>query len=184
LKLSDIHFHDSILRAVIETTVNDVLRFDVDYPVDWNNNKFSRAFIVFSDVQGYVINEMAFDGSPTILDYEVLSECNGRYEVKINTNAGFRSFSFFSVNIEWPTQYTNTIEEQFFTEKRDDLIRFVLNDDVKINTGEHAGCNGSVVSIISERPKIDYLVELENGQGDIKINEQSISLVDVDENET
>ncbi len=158
MDLTEIHFHDSVIRAVIENTAIDELRFDVEYPVNWNENEFSQAFIVFSDVRGYEVHEIAFEGSPTILDVEVLSRSHERNEIKIITNASFRSFSYDNVNIEWPNKYKNLLEEHLYSEKRDAWVRFVLNDNVKINSGEHAGSSGSVVSNITQQPDIKYLL--------------------------
>ncbi len=184
MKLSDIHFHDSVLNAVIENTVIDELRFDVDYPTDWDNNVFSQAYIVFSNVKEYEIHEIPFDGSPIIMGYEIISEADNRCKVKLNTNAGYRMFSYEKVDIEWPNNYRNAIEEQFYLAKRDNLVNFVINDYIKINEGELTGCKGSVISVTAELPTLNYLIELENGQGDIRLNELSFSLVEGINNDT
>ncbi len=182
--LNDIHFHDSIIKVVIENTAIDELRMEVEYPVNWSEDKFSQAFLVFSDVHKYEVHEIPFEGSPTILDVEVISESQERKEIKINTNAGFRSFSFTNVKIEWPDNDNNVVEKMFYSQKRDNWFRFVLNDHVKIESGEHSGSTGSVISIVSDNPDIEYLVELDNGKGDIRASGSSLFLLGEDEDET
>jgi ribosomal protein S4E len=136
-------------------------------------------------VQGYKISEMPFDGSPTILDVSVIEESNERVEIQINTNAGYRSFSYLTVNIEWPCKYKNVIEEQFYSKKRDELVKFLLNDYIQINTGKHAGSTGSVISIKAEKLVPNYIVELETGEGDVCISQLLLSLKEGSEiNET
>ncbi|WP_144375522.1 hypothetical protein [Thiolapillus brandeum] len=175
MNLSDIHFHDSVVNAVIEKTATDELCFDVEYPVDWANNGFSKAFIVFSEVSGYEIHEIPFEGPPTILDYEVLESNEDKTLIKIQTNAGYRCFSYSSVDIEWPKKYKNTIEEKFYSAKRDSLMKFVLNDYVQITKGAHAGHAGSVISVSLAEDALSYVVELESGQGEVEVKQSFLS---------
>ena len=137
----------------------------------------SRATIVFSEIQGYEVHEAPFHGSPTILDYEVLGENANRVEIKLLTNAGYRRFSFESVDIQWPQKNKNLVEEQFFSGERDALVKFVLNDAVQIKNGEHAGELGSVVGQVVEPEMLSYVVELANGQGDVTLHQASLVLV-------
>lgn len=178
MNLSDIHFHDSVVNAVTEKTATDELCFDVEYPVDWANNGFSQAFIIFSEVQGYEIHEILFEGAPSILDYEVLTKSKDRTKIKIHTNAGYRSFSYRSVDIEWPKKYSSKLEEQFYSAKRDSLLRFVLNDYVKITKGPSIGKCGSVISVTLADDALSYLVELESGEVDITMVQSSLSLIE------
>ena len=174
MNLSDIHFHDSVINAVIEKTATDELCFNVAYPVDWENNGLSQASIVFSGVSGYEIHETPFEGSPTILDYEVLESNGDKTTIKIHTNAGYRCFSYYSVNIEWPMKYSSIIEERFYSGKRDSLLKFVINDFVQIARGPYAGNVGSVISVSLAESAISYIVELEGEQGDIEIQQSSL----------
>ncbi len=177
MNLSDIHFHDSVINAVTEKTATDELCFDVEYPVDWANNGFSQAFIVFSGVSGYEVHEIPFEGAPTILDYEVLENNEGKSIIKIHTNAGYRCFSFSTVDIEWPKKYSSEIEEQFYSAKRDSLLKFVLNDFVQITKGNYAGNNGSVISVAFANDALSYMVELNSGQGDVEVQQSFLSLI-------
>jgi len=178
MNLSDIHFHDSVVNAVTEKTVTDELCFDVEYPVDWANNGFSQASIVFSEVSGYEVHEMPFEGAPTILDYEVLENKEGKSTIKIHTNAGYRCFSYSSVDIEWPKKYSSEIEEQFYSARRDSLLKFVLNDSVQITKGNYAGNAGSVISVSLAEDALSYIVELESGQEDVEIQQSSLSFIE------
>lgn len=97
--LSDIHFHDSRLLRVVEDVESHDLFFEVEYPVDWENNQFEPRAIDFLDVLHYKIDEGPFAGSPTLLDaYDNGSE--GDYQkVTLQTNAGTRSLWYRSVEL-------------------------------------------------------------------------------------
>ena len=99
MDLPDIHFHDSVLLRVIEDPEADDLIFEVDYPVDWDNNLFEKRYIVFGDVLGYTIDEGPFSGAPTLLDYSDVSEVGDRRTVTLQTNAGTRKLLFRTVDL-------------------------------------------------------------------------------------
>ena len=91
--LSSIHFHDTRILKVIEDTQSDVLTMEVNYPVDWNNNEFEKRRLVFENILNYQVHEIAFHGSPTILDAKVLQEESRRTRIRLETNAGHRDLS-------------------------------------------------------------------------------------------
>jgi len=184
MNLKDIYLQNSVIKSVIENITNDELILNVDYPIDWNKKKFSNAFIVFSNIQGYEIHEIASHGDLTILGVEIISENPGRTTIKIATKAGYRTFSYTNVNIEWPKKYRNIIEDMFYSQNRDGIVKFVLNDFVRITSGELSGITGSVISIIPDKIRMGYLVELGNGHGDVYMNESFLTLVESGENET
>jgi hypothetical protein len=99
MNLGDIHFHDSGLRRVVELAGPHDLLFEVDYPVDWENNVFEPRVIAFRDVLNYRIDEGPFLGAPTLLDAYDEGQ-HGRWQkVTLQTNAGTRSLLFASVEL-------------------------------------------------------------------------------------
>jgi hypothetical protein len=68
LELSAIHFHDSRLIRVVEVAETHDLLFEVEYPVDWENNVFESRTIAFLDVLNYRIEEGPSVGAPTLLE--------------------------------------------------------------------------------------------------------------------
>lgn len=99
MELADIHFHDSRLRRVTELPESDDLLFEVDYPVDWENNLFERRIIRFRDVLNYRVDEGPFSGAPTLLDAYDQGQVGSRRSVVLQTNAGTRSLLFGSVDL-------------------------------------------------------------------------------------
>src|SRR5947208_432458 len=97
--LSSIHFHDTQILKVIEDTQSDVLTMEVNYPVDWNNNEFEKRRLVFQNVLNYQVNEIAFQGPPTILDAKIVLEEEKRTRIRLETNAGHRELSCSAVNL-------------------------------------------------------------------------------------
>ncbi len=60
------------------------------------------------------------------------------------------------------------IMDDFYEQKRSNLLPFVLNDPVEIVCGQYKGNFGSVISICEEIPNLVYLVELGSGV-DVKL---------------
>lgn len=91
LDYSMIHWHDSVIKRVVELPSEDRLLFEVDYPIDWENQKWEMHIIEFADLSKYEIHEGAFAGPTTILNATKLDiEEHGNSTFKINTNAGYR----------------------------------------------------------------------------------------------
>ncbi len=101
--LSDLHLHDAVLHRVIESTVDDSLSFEVDYPVDWERGVFEPRVIIFTDVLGYEVHEGPFTGAPTLLEWTLQGHENGRDVIRIETNAGYRQFACKSVRLTHAT---------------------------------------------------------------------------------
>ena len=49
--MDKVHIHDTTKHRLIENTDEDSLCFEVDYPVDWENNKFDKRMIKFTDIE-------------------------------------------------------------------------------------------------------------------------------------
>jgi hypothetical protein len=98
--IASIHFHDSRILKIVEDPENDVLTMEVNYPVDWNNNRFEKRRLVFENALNYQVTEIDFYGAPTILDAKVLFEEPRRTRIRLETNAGHRDISCSAVKIE------------------------------------------------------------------------------------
>ena len=91
LDYTEIHWHDSVIRKVVELPAEEKLLIEVDYPVDWENQKWEPHIIEFANLHTYEIHEGPFAGSPTILD-ATKSDIDkyGNSTFRLETNAGFR----------------------------------------------------------------------------------------------
>lgn len=101
MDLNNIHWHDCVIISSIELPEKDCFVMNVEYPVDWNANEFSKYSIVFNNVTSLVIDEIPFDGCPTILSASTIetSNSNELRIVKIETNAGYREVTAKSVTL-------------------------------------------------------------------------------------
>ena len=100
MNISEIHFHDTIILKVIELTEKDKLIFEVDYPVDWENNIFEKRFIVFNDFLNYQNMEGPFEGSPAIYDVKEERINHTHKMLTICSCAGERTLLFSSVELK------------------------------------------------------------------------------------
>ena len=90
-QIDDIFWHDCKIRRVIEIPAEDRILIEVDYPIDWDHNRFEPRVISFSGVRRYEIREGAFVGAPTILKASAIPSCSfGFSTIRIGTNAGER----------------------------------------------------------------------------------------------
>ena len=95
-----IHWHDSLIKKVIELPSEERLLFEVDYPVDWINQKWEPHTIGFENLYTYEIHEGPFAGSPTILDLIKLdTDEYGNITFKLDTNAGYRIIKCKEISI-------------------------------------------------------------------------------------
>ncbi len=99
MKLTDIHFHDSVVYRVTESTEENSLSFEVDYPIDWDKGIYERKVIKFMDVLDYEVHEGPFVGPPTFLEWSIVGVDNGREVVRLETNAGYRQLAFKEVEL-------------------------------------------------------------------------------------
>ena len=100
MDLASIHFHDAQIFKVIEDTQQNTLTMEVEYPVDWESNKFERRQLIFEDALDYTIVEIPFQGAPTILGVKVITSEGCRKRIRLETNAGARELSFSAVRLE------------------------------------------------------------------------------------
>ena len=78
------------------------------------------------------------------------------------------------------------INDAFFTGKRSEKIKFVINDSVVIKSGGNKGKECAVISITQIETEVHYLVESLDGTGDIIVKQKEIELLlpsQVDSNE-
>ena len=97
--LNEIHWHDSEIESVIEIPAKDQLIYNIQYPENWNLNIFVPKAIVFSGYHSHAIEEMPFEGNPTILAVSVIKQEAGFTTFKIETNAGNRFVTAKSLKI-------------------------------------------------------------------------------------
>ncbi|MCG7498802.1 hypothetical protein MHO82_18185 [Vibrio sp. Of7-15] len=72
--------------------------------------------------------------------------------------------------------YKNAIEDQFYNENRSNTLPFVINDAVKIVAGEFTNRFGSVVSFNQQDGYLEFVVELGDGSGDVKVKATEMQL--------
>ncbi|MVF14996.1 hypothetical protein FT643_23000 [Ketobacter sp. MCCC 1A13808] len=97
--LNEIHWHDSVIESVIEIPAKDQLIYNVQYPENWEQNIFVPKAITFSGYHSHAIEEMPFEGNPTILAVSVVEEIDGFTTIKLETNAGNRYITAQGLNI-------------------------------------------------------------------------------------
>ncbi len=99
MDISNIHFHDSELMKVIEDTATDTLTMEIMYPVDWEKGQFEKRRLIFNDALNYKVVEIPFQGSPTILDANIISQDGRYYCIRLETNAGHREVNCTSLQL-------------------------------------------------------------------------------------
>ena len=93
MDINSVHWHDTVIRKVLElpSRQENQLFFEVDYPVDWENQKWEVYTIHFSNVHIYEIHEGACAGPYTILDATELEiGYAGIRTLRLDTTAGYR----------------------------------------------------------------------------------------------
>ncbi len=93
MDLDSIHWHDTSIRKVLElpSRQENRLIMEVNYPVDWENQKWEIYTIHFSNVHTYEIHEGPCAGPHTILDAtERQIEYAGIRTLRLETTAGYR----------------------------------------------------------------------------------------------
>ena len=89
--IEKICWRDTVILKVLEIPSEEKLLFEVDYPVDWDNQKWEMRIIEFKSLKRHEIHEGSFSGAPTILQADFLSKDEfGFYLLRIETNAGHR----------------------------------------------------------------------------------------------
>ncbi len=97
--LSEIHWHDSEIESVIEIPAKDQLIYNVQYPENWDKNIFVPKAITFIGYHSHSIEEMPFEGNPTILAALTVKKESGFTTIKLETNAGNRYITAKSFEI-------------------------------------------------------------------------------------
>jgi len=104
INISEIHWHDSEILAVLEILERDEIQLWVMYPTDWQTNTFEFRIVVFDDVKEYVINEGHFHGNPTILSAELLDQTDTFIKIRLLTNSGHRDIICQNVRLVFPSE--------------------------------------------------------------------------------
>ncbi|TAJ06849.1 hypothetical protein DMA11_22345 [Marinilabiliaceae bacterium JC017] len=72
MSLKELNIHDIQILKVIEDAQNDMLDFEIDYPMDNEKDLFERRKLRFYDFLNYRVNEIPFSGLITILENKSL----------------------------------------------------------------------------------------------------------------
>lgn len=106
MSIDDYSFHDSTILTVIEYTRNQIVDYLIEFPTDWENNKFEKRTLRFTDVITHNIEEIPFAGQPAIMEiinHGKIQKLFGtgrnqikaeRQKIEIKTNAGTRLIEF------------------------------------------------------------------------------------------
>ncbi|SHI62864.1 hypothetical protein SAMN02745216_00292 [Desulfatibacillum alkenivorans DSM 16219] len=98
--IEKICWHDTVIHKALEIPSESKLLFEVDYPEDWDSQRWEIRIIKFEDLKRYEIHEGPFNGSPTILQTDLLTmDEYGFYLLRIETNAGHRLVQCKSISI-------------------------------------------------------------------------------------
>jgi hypothetical protein len=88
--INEIHWHDSEIESVIEIPAKDELIYNIQYPENWAQNIFVPKEVRFNGYHSHIVEEMPFEGNPTILAASVIKDGGGYTTIKFETNAGNR----------------------------------------------------------------------------------------------
>ena len=100
MDLSSIYVHDGRLLRVIEDTEVDTLTMQVELPITPDSDALVPRILVFADAYGYQVMEGPFQGCPAILDMQIIAEQGRWRQVRIGTNAGYRTVFCTSVTVD------------------------------------------------------------------------------------
>lgn len=111
MSIDDHSFHDSIILTVTEHTDRHTVDYLIDFPTDWENNKFEERILRFTEVITHSIEEIPFAGQPAILeivDHGLIEKRFGtgrnelkaqRQRIEIQTTAGTRIIEFVGCDL-------------------------------------------------------------------------------------
>ena len=80
--INEVHWHDSEIESVIEIPATDELIYNIQYPESWDQNIFVPKEVRFSGYRSHAVEEMPFEGNPTILAASIESESSGYIVIK------------------------------------------------------------------------------------------------------
>jgi hypothetical protein len=114
IDFDEVAFHDSQILGVIEATQDQTVDFSLLFPTNWEDNVFEMVTLRFYNVTFYRLDEIPFDGLPTILNIINLgtkSKSIGtepnlidvvRNTIEIQTNRGNRTVEFTNCELLQP----------------------------------------------------------------------------------
>ena len=115
MNIDDYSFHDSRILSVTENTQDHYLDFLLNFPTNWKDNIFEPRVLRFTEVIFYNIDEIPFEGQPTILEIlnfgqikKSFGEGRNHFEttrtkIEIQTNAGNRIIEYKECSLLIPT---------------------------------------------------------------------------------
>ena|SRR5215510_2522307 len=110
----DISFHDAQILEVRENAFDQTIDFLLDFPINWEDNKFEKRILRFKNVVVYIKKEIPFSGYPTIVDVKIktsskhsyndslVTVATSPYKIEVTTNAGSRFMEFSDVELLSP----------------------------------------------------------------------------------
>jgi hypothetical protein len=88
--ISNIYVHDGRLLRIIEDIKRNTLTMEVELPANPYSDELVPRLLVFDDVHSYKVFEVPFSGIPAILGMHLIGEQDRWWQVRIDTNAGYR----------------------------------------------------------------------------------------------
>jgi len=70
------------------------------------------------------------------------------------------------------------LQDAFYTGRRGDVVKFVINDSVEVTSGEHEGCVGAIISVEEVEPAVVYLVERTDNGSSIFVPQSCLKLLE------
>ncbi|WP_295793103.1 hypothetical protein [Mucilaginibacter sp.] len=109
MEIGDVSFHDAKILEAKELVGRQIMEFLIDFPVDWENNIFEHRILRFDWVTHYAVNEIPFEGNPTILEVNESVSERGANRVEFATNAGNRVIDYLNCELVNPNEATTNL---------------------------------------------------------------------------
>lgn len=150
--LNEIHWHDSEVESVIEIPAKDELIYNIQYPENWNQNIFEPKAITFFGYHSHSIEEMPFEGNPTILAASVVKVDGEFTTIKLETNAGVRYVTAKGFHIALQSAHL----EQYYI--MNELLDYLGKwKTLKSQTFAIEGFEVSITEVLGDQVKARYL---------------------------
>ncbi|GAB6197326.1 hypothetical protein [Lysobacter xanthus] len=102
LACEEVHWHDCIVRSVLVLPEIAQVALRVQYPVDWEANRFEVGTIRLLEAYGYKEHEGPCAGAPAILGATSELQAGGHQLLRLETNAGYREVFCTGILLELP----------------------------------------------------------------------------------
>ncbi len=104
IDIHDYFFHDAEILGIKQIPEENIVEFQIYFPVDWENNKFEKRLLIFYGVLHYINYSGYFHGNPTILAIDDLMPLQydtvlATKTITIITNAGNQVISYKTCDV-------------------------------------------------------------------------------------